>query len=437
MEVAAEEVADPVFESLADPNHERKAPQIRKVDQQRRKSSFSVAASTDLAPMAQGGGQSSREPCWYCNGRHFIVVCPMFKAMKVKDRIGLVRSKGRCMSCYDQGHMVKDCPQSVVCGIDGCNFKHSRYLHLNKEEAPRAMNAPAGTTVGPQFPQTTSGTVSRPTPRTTSSSMGRNSTVSCSFTTAKEVKVALPVVPVPVRCPTSQTSVITYALLDPGSTATFCSSSLVERLAATQQNETLNLRTLSGEETVETTYINLQASDLDGQLSVNLKKVYVRPHMSVGLSSLVSREDLKRWQHLEEIEIPNINTEEVHLLISNDVPQALMPLEICSGRPGEPYAVKTVFGWSINGPVGQGPQMTVSYFVDLNLSNKVERFWKLDNPAGLEDWTLSVCDRKVMSHWEDSLQREGSHYTLGIPFKHQPLHLPIHLNTSRYTYQSI
>ena len=80
------------------------------------------------------------------------------------------------MSCYDQGHLVKDCPRSVVCSIDGCNFKHSRYLHLKREEAPRAMNAPAGTTVGPQFPQTTSGTVS--TPRTTSSSMGWKSTVS-------------------------------------------------------------------------------------------------------------------------------------------------------------------------------------------------------------------------------------------------------------------
>ncbi len=43
--------------------------------------------------------------------------------------------------------------------------------------------------------------------------------------------------------------------------------------------------------------------------------------------------------------------EEVNLLIGADVPEALQPLEIRKSENGGPFAVKTVFGWTLNGPL--------------------------------------------------------------------------------------
>jgi hypothetical protein len=41
----------------------------------------------------------------------------------------------------------------------------------------------------------------------------------------------------------------------------------------------------------------------------------------------------------------------VNLLIDQDVPQALVPLEVRKGGKREPYAVRTALGWTTNGPL--------------------------------------------------------------------------------------
>eukprot|EP00794_Sanderia_malayensis_P008362 gene8362-biopygen6189 len=43
----------------------------------------------------------------------------------------------------------------------------------------------------------------------------------------------------------------------------------------------------------------------------------------------------------------------VDLLIGVDVPEALQPEKIRRGEPGGPLAVRTKFGWTLNGPLGQ------------------------------------------------------------------------------------
>ena len=40
-------------------------------------------------------------------------------------------------------------------------------------------------------------------------------------------------------------------------------------------------------------------------------------------------------------------------LIGQDVPEALEPSEIRTRRGSGPYATKTKFGWTLNGPLGR------------------------------------------------------------------------------------
>lgn len=56
------------------------------------------------------------------------------------------------------------------------------------------------------------------------------------------------------------------------------------------------------------------------------------------------------WSHLKHIHLPQVD-EEIELLIGTNVPKALEPLEVvCSANDG-PYAVRTLLGWMVNGPL--------------------------------------------------------------------------------------
>ena len=61
---------------------------------------------------------------------------------------------------------------------------------------------------------------------------------------------------------------------------------------------------------------------------------------------------MTRFPYLKDTQIPEIDTE-VGLLIGNDVPKALEPREVRMSQDQGPFAIKSVFGWMINGPLGQ------------------------------------------------------------------------------------
>ena len=42
--------------------------------------------------------------------------------------------KGLCNNCLVSGHVVKQCPKASFCKIEGCQSKHSTFLHpVNKK----------------------------------------------------------------------------------------------------------------------------------------------------------------------------------------------------------------------------------------------------------------------------------------------------------------
>ena len=67
--------------------------------------------------------------------------------------------------------------------------------------------------------------------------------------------------------------------------------------------------------------------------------------------------------------MPRVGSDvQVDVLIGMDNAYALMPLEVrCSSSDRrQPYATRTLFGWSLNGPVDNNSCLQVSsHFVDL------------------------------------------------------------------------
>jgi hypothetical protein len=180
------------------------------------------------------------------------------------------------------------------------------------------------------------------------SAAGMNSVAECISIGADIMHVALPVVPVLVRAPDTHTAIPTYALLDTGSTNSFCSQRIANQLHLKGCKQKLSLTTLEKTSSkVLTSAVNLEVMDLSDQV-ISMKNVFTSHKLPVPTNAIPDADDISRWPHLRNLRLPKLHYCTVELLIGQDVPEALVPREIVSGSPGAPYAVKSSLGQPSN-----------------------------------------------------------------------------------------
>ena len=175
----------------------------------------------------------------------------------------------------------------------------------------------------------------------------------CGLTDTASSAIGLPIVPVRVKAKGQRDSVVTYAFLDSGSNSTFCSEELLEQLGVEGRNTNLSLTTMTSENSpVETHIVSLEVYDLDEDEFVDLPSVYSTSKLPVTSRDIPEQGDVDKWPHLSDLCVTRVNAE-VGLLIGNDCAEALEPREVRQSKDKGPYAVKTIFGWTINGPLGR------------------------------------------------------------------------------------
>ena len=403
------ELSDPVFgikESTA-PNPNRRVPN--------RNASFAVNVTPNTENKTTDKVQSSeRRPakCSVCAQDHPVYMCADFKKMPANERVKLASEKHLCYNCLKFGkHSAKECKSERVCNFHGCKLKHSYLLHdaLTKTDA-----APEN-----QEKQ-----------KATSSSENTVKSFAVGSEYASKSKIALPIIQVQVHSPTS--TINTYALLDPGSNQTFCSSELIEKLSVKGDRQTLSVNTIRGDDNIEATVVNLQVSgpDTESEIQSPLSLVTVLavdefPHL---MSSITIKEEIQKYDHLRDLPAPTTVNNDVTLLIGQDNPHILAPLEVRRGSNKEPYAVKTALGWTINGPVDSKKNHQKNCFFLQNdtesLQQATEQFWKIDSYGSDKQSLLSQNDEKVLKDWEENVYMKDNHYHLSIPFKETDPQLP-------------
>ena len=157
----------------------------------------------------------------------------------------------------------------------------------------------------------------------------------------------MPVVPVVVQAPGVDSTFETYALLDSGSTSSFCSSRLMDRLQLVGRSEILSLTTLERASSItKADIVSLQVSDLGKNSMIEIPRVYVRERLPVNADNVATLVDLQAWPHLSQLMLhyPQDDVITIDLLIGQDVPEALMPREVISESSDSPYAVRTLLG---------------------------------------------------------------------------------------------
>ena len=194
-----------------------------------------------------------------------------------------------------------------------------------------------------------------------------------------------------VRVTAGKRSIETCAFLDQGSTTTLCDERLLERLNVHGENAIYSITTINRtSENYKKKRVSLCVSALQNEEdSVQLTNVYPLKDLPVSPNKVLSKRDLKIRLHLQDVSIPVIPNGEVLLLIGVDAPEVFCTLDERRESRDEPFAIKTVLGWSVIGAT-QGKQkkgFRVNYIRKSEyelLQKQVECLWKLDSVTSLK-----------------------------------------------------
>ena len=334
-------------------------------------------------------------PCVKCTQPHRLWNCPHFRSLTPPERLTVVVDNNLCHNCLRSSHKTEFCGKKSICAVDGCGQKHTMWIHCNTSD-------------------NVSGNAS-------ASDVSQGSTAESYSCSAKSM--LMPVVEVTVSNGNQYRKC--FALLDTGSSSSFCSNNLMQSLGVQGKPGQLHLSTLSSSIAVKSSVVDLTVSSESGE-HINMDNVFVVDKIPVTSTSI----SVENFPHLQDIGwLPSYDQNDVavDLLIGQDNADALLPIEIRRGKPGEPFAVRTMLGWCLNGkvPVERVTKGVISNFVSATTVNDdVSLLWQLEN-EGLDHISWSREDHAVIKFWyKETVKTGDGHYEIPIPWRDRNEPLP-------------
>lgn len=160
--------------------------------------------------------------------------------------------------------------------------------------------------------------------------------------------------PVKIKVNKGNKIVQTYAFLDPGSSATFCTAELMNQFDMTGKKPDILLRTMNQEKTMVSNVVSgLEVSALYENNFIALPDVYTQTSMPVNKHKIPTQSEVSKWLYLKGVLLPTIEAD-IGLLIATNASKLLEPWEIINSQGDGPYAVRTLLGWVVNGPLRGG-----------------------------------------------------------------------------------
>ena len=326
-------------------------------------------------------------------------------AVKVRDA-GKSQGDNRgkqsiCLKC----HAVHPLHAEDIC-CKQCSLNHSTYIHVDDVIVNKDVDVDVNTVTPVDITTNSSGT--------TLASNSADDTPSSDYTFMPTVSVVV------------NESYKTHALLDSGSTNFFITSDAVKCFGLSGKTVIYRHSTVDTLcMTTSTKVANFILYSLDGSKSLTMSNVFVVEEVPYTYSPC---RDLSIYPHLSDIPISPVHPPaKVDILIGQDYSEALVPLQVLKGNPGDPVSVLTKFGWTLNSVVpGSSPDCVslavVSNFVHTSIDAKVEVLSDIaDDHVDSTPKSLSVStDHKVLdichgesivfdSHVDVPISREVSH----------------------------
>lgn len=369
-----------------------------------------------------------QEPCMYCNKGHTLSACNKIRGLPNKERVEFLKIKGLCFGCLTQGHVGRDCKRRATCEI--CNKKHPSLLHNKRDENDDQAN------IKSEKGQTSASRGSAP-----QEDVSATNEVAA-VTGAGGNDSILSIVPVRIKSKKGNMTVETYAFMDSGSSATFCSERLMRQLGVPGKKTQVLLRTMGQEKPVSCFMLSdLEVCGLTENKYISLPEVYTHTDIPVTRDNIPAEKDLERWPYLlKEVRLPQIDAD-VEILIGSNAHSAMEPWEIIHSQNDGPYAVKTTLGWVVNGPL----RKTSNYHESRQAMSRhcsqraavnrvsVESVDRMLLQQYSHDFPEQVCEEKSEMSREDvqfmksvaeTITKINGHYSIGMPLKNKNVMMP-------------
>ena len=354
--------------------------------------------------------------CPACDGEaHKLDCCPVFKAMAPVDRLQLACENRRCYRCLGLSHWASRCRKKSICGENGCRGKHRPLLHVPDRSSRRSEDQGAPALAADQ-------------PRSVMATALDATNGSC--------KTLLQVVPVRVLGPAGK-FIDTHALLDSGTDTSLCIERVLRDLSVIGSTEELTLGNVEGTGMIRPTMkVSLEVAPLskEGQCEpVAVLEVFSVPQLNIR-PQRVDWSKRAQWKHLEGFSIPDTNGQKIELLLGANVLEAILQREVRVGRPGQPAAIRTYFGWCLTGsvaqllPVGSREVLHVARRGESEeeLQTLVRDFWSTEAFGTKYDMKQprSHEDRLAVEMMESTTKWRGDRYETGLLWKSDCAALP-------------
>ena len=123
----------------------------------------------------------------------------------------------------------------------------------------------------------------------------------------------------PINLHNQQRSTAVYALLDSGSTSSFLTKNIAEKLKLTPKTTTtLNIKGFNAAQTINSTVVDLQISDIENRKTHNCRNVYVVDNDQLPTVKEHPKQIADNYGHLRDIQLPHLSNLNVEALLGCD-----------------------------------------------------------------------------------------------------------------------
>ncbi|XP_067933307.1 uncharacterized protein [Watersipora subatra] len=382
-----------------------------------------IYPSARVSALATSTGYANS--CICCKKPHATAECYTLRDMKAAQQEAFVKQHRLCFGCLGSSdHKSKECPKRATC--KKCQKRHPTALHREPHEWERNRSTD---TKAPETQTNTSGGMkmeTKPDKQYTNTlkesqgntaredSLQKTKKLDVKFTSCAEKGLNM-ILPVYVSSQFDpQKEVLIYAMLDSQSDSTFLTTDVGGMLNTDTTIEDVQMETLNGS-TLEK--INLHHNILVRGFHECTKlsiAAYAWNDFSCDKDQIPTRDNLAKYEHLIEISkfLPPLLDIPVAMLIGRDCPDAFAPIEAIRGRKGQPFAEKTVLGWTAMGS-GKRQNGRKTPRVSVNACNTFAKILSDDS-----DTLSSQDDIKFMEIWSTgTVQRNDEYFQMPLPFR--------------------
>ena len=160
---------------------------------------------------------------------------------------------------------------------------------------------------------------------------------------------------VPVSVVTSRgVKTNTFALLDSGSQTSLILENFADTIGLVGEDSPLQLGTInSSGEPVRSRKVSFHVGAVEGtkpDAQIAVDEAWTVPQLNLP-PQRVTRSMMQDFPHLKDLSIPEVDSKYVTILLGANVLEAILQHDVRRGRPGQPVAILTAFGWTLAGAV--------------------------------------------------------------------------------------